>query len=610
MSKSATSDASADSASTAPLHHPPRAELIELIGGDPDLDWASHTSLLLPFSYRLHRRAAPCGNTPAWCQADIVEKCLGSEPRHDDSLKRTVGGKVPERERFKYFTADTANVLYGRSRRFVLNGERTERRVFALERHGQSAARDVAVQFKVPELWLFEFDHAHAHALRNGDEQPDDTLTCGILRVEFHFAPDQQVYLSDLLKLNEKLRYLRLPYHDFKDDGVRLTRCGAHLAYWLELLEAPLCAGDEHFDLLDPGEADVLRRQWDQQGARTTGWNPDGKHTTAFMHDDDRAFVSSTAIARTRLGDAWPPGQAVQPEAFPAWVALLNVDYSASEQTTAFEAEWVKPRSYARWAHYGTLFGFTSHSSCTLMNINNYSPVWLHTRSMYLDQTRLLLYVRSTVYRFSNRLVQHAVKQRANRNGDRGDRKQLLCDAESLLSQLADFINLYQFPLLSNQQQAVELYALQRRHLDIDDLFMEVQREAEGTHRHLDVQHTRLQTDFATLIQNAAFPVAAAALTAAVLAIAPISNWLTPRSVSAMGMQLNSAGMALGLLVLASALAAVLVMRRVRGWRRKALASTAIIGLAGALLAASNNERVANADAKPQTTAPAPINPP
>ncbi len=608
MSKSATSDAGADSAPTPSPHHPPRAELIELIGGDPDIDWASHTSLLLPFSYRLHPRAAPCGNTPAWCQTDIVEKCLGSEPRYDELLKRTVGGKVPERERFKYFTADTANVLYGRSRRFVLKGERTERRVFALERRDQSAARDVTVQFKAPELWLFEFDHANP--ARNRDKQADDTLACGILRIEFYFAPDQQVYLSDLLKLNEKLRYLRLPYHDFKDDGVRLTRCGAHLAHWLELLEAPLCVGDKHFDLLGPGEADVLRKQWDQQGARTTGWTPDGMHTTAFMHDDDRAFVSSTAIARASLGDAWPPGQAVQPEAFPAWVALLNVDYGANPQTTAFEAEWAKPRSYTRWAHYGTLFGFTSHSSCTLMNINNYSPVWLHTRSMYLDQTRLLLYVRSTVYRFSNRLVQHAVKQRASRDTDRGERKQLLCDAESLLSQLADFINLYQFPLLSNQQQAVELYALQRRHLDIDDLFIEVQREAEGTHRHLDVQRTRWQADFGAHIQHIAFPMAAAALTSAVLAIAPISDWLRPRSVSAMGMQLNSVVMALSLVVLASVLAAVLVMRRMQGWRRRVLASAAIIGLVIALLAVSNDEGVANADAKPQTTAPAPINPP
>lgn len=610
MSKSATSDASADSAPTPPPHQPPRAELIELIGGDPDLDWASHTSLLLPFSYRLHRRAAPCGNTPAWCQTDIVEKCLGSEPRYDESLKRTVGGKIPERERFKYFTADTANVLFGRSRRFVLKGEHTERRVFALERRDQSAARDVAVHFKAPELWLFEFEHAHKHAARNGDEQADDALTCGILRIEFYFAPDQQVYLSDLLKLNEKLRYLRLPYHDFKDDGVRLTRCGAHLAYWLELLEAPLCAGDKHFDLLGPGEADVLRRQWDQQGARTTGWNPDGKHTTAFMHDDDRAFVSSTAIARASLGDAWPPGQAVQPEAFPAWVALLNVDYGANRQTTAFEAEWAKPRSYTRWAHYGTLFGFTSHSSCTLMNINNDSPVWLHTRSMYLDQTRLLLYVRSTVYRFSNRLVQHAVKQRASRDNDRAERKQLLCDAESLLSQLADFINLYQFPLLSNQQQAVELYALQRRHLDIDDLFMEVQREAEGTHRHLDVQRTRWQADFGAHIQHIAFPMAAAALTAAVLAIAPISNWLGQRSVSAWGMQLNSVAMGLSLVVLASALAAVLVMRRMRALVWRVLASTAIVALALALLANSDDVSVANATVTPQITTPAPINPP
>jgi hypothetical protein len=58
---------------------------------------------------------------------------------------------------------------------------------------------------------------------------------------------------------------------------------------------------------------------------------------------------------------------------------------------------------------------------------------------------------------------------------------------ESLRWQFALFTNLYKFPLISNQQQAIEMYSLARRHLDVDELFQEVEEEIRSSHEFLDV---------------------------------------------------------------------------------------------------------------------------
>lgn len=510
-------------------YNPLPAEAIELLIGHPDHDWASHTSLLLPFSYRL-RPAGPVDSTqPVWGPCDTVEECVGRKPYRSEQKCRQVGGVVSRRERYKYFTADTSRVLFGRSRRFLLHGGESQQRGFRLPRDNKNTERNVDVVFSAPELWLFEFDQSirDADDRRSGTDDPGDPLACGILRIEFYFAPGQKVYLSDLLKLNERLRYLRAPFHGFDDDGLRLSGCAPHIAFWVDLLRAPLTDNGRHFSLIGGHEAAVLREQWDQKGARTDGWaTAEGQHHTPFMHDDDRCFVWTTAIACPPLSKLGPMGGPIAPESFPSWLALLNVERTADASMDPFQAEWTKPRTYMRWAQHGTLFGFTGHSGCVLANTNDFTPVWLHMRTVYLDQARLLLYVRSVVHRFSNRMVQHAVKQRGQVGKDRGSSAQMLGDAEHLLSQLADFTNLYQFPLLSNQQQGLELYALQRRHLDIDELFAEVRGEAEGTHRHLDVLRAKRQAELTNIIQTWGVPIAVAGLVATLLSIGEIGDSL------------------------------------------------------------------------------------
>ncbi|MCI5163858.1 MAG: hypothetical protein D3917_17960, partial [Candidatus Electrothrix sp. AX5] len=60
--------------------------------------------------------------------------------------------------------------------------------------------------------------------------------------------------------------------------------------------------------------------------------------------------------------------------------------------------------------------------------------------------------------------------------------------------------NLYQFPLISNQQQGVEMYKIARESMDIDDLFKEVQEEISSTHEFLEMRANRRLGRIANII--------------------------------------------------------------------------------------------------------------
>jgi Mg2+ and Co2+ transporter CorA len=55
------------------------------------------------------------------------------------------------------------------------------------------------------------------------------------------------------------------------------------------------------------------------------------------------------------------------------------------------------------------------------------------------------------------------------------------------------FTNLYQFPLLSNQQQAVEMYSLARKQMDVDSLFEEIEKEIQSSHDYISAVQDQQQ---------------------------------------------------------------------------------------------------------------------
>lgn len=246
-----------------------------------------------------------------------------------------------------------------------------------------------------------------------------------------------------------------------------------------------------------------------------------------LLYADNRAFVWTCAVVKPPASPpspACPPGlppagtttETVFPPAEPPllnrvralgeaagaelgtslgyWVRLLNMDPPArspgeSHTCSTFEAAWADERTYRRWAHSGAVQGFNYHGGAMLTGPCSEPPTWRHFGSLYFDQALLLFYLRVTLFRASHEL--HRLSTRLRRERDRkrpAMQNQLAEEFERLRLDFALFTNFYQFPLLSNQQQGIEMYTLCRAHMDVDDLFREVADEVHSTHDFLGLR--------------------------------------------------------------------------------------------------------------------------
>ncbi len=239
-----------------------------------------------------------------------------------------------------------------------------------------------------------------------------------------------------------------------------------------------------------------------------------------LLHADNRTFVWTCALIGKRY-----PGKTVygadvlkiefrkacnnlEAKDYGYWTRLLNVDPPDGNGSRLFEKEWTSERTYKRWEEWGTFYGYTPHSGAMLgapLEDKTYfnadpphqsdpfgPPMWRHFSGMYFDQTLLLLYLKTTLFRFSLEL--HQMTSKAMKAGE-GSKDKWLKDFQKLRWQFTLFANLYQFPLLSNQQQGLEMYTLQRKFMDIDDLFVEIKDEIQSSYEYLMVQQDREQTE-------------------------------------------------------------------------------------------------------------------
>lgn len=455
---------------------------IPLLTGRPQDGWASFSRFVLPFAYRLERRATRdlCALLPA----------LQSEPGSWDHLARWEAvdlarermGEVDLRARVDYFTAETAEVLFGqRTRRFRLAcpSEPLEAAPVIVD----ADSVQVAARLQPPELILFEFDV--------DDQDPDSPLHMGLLIHTVYF--DAALDSAQLYAFNECFRNLRKPYPGYKP-AVECSQIG-----WLKRLAkrciAPACRagceGEQRLwhDLLDaPLAVDGAAYQLYSLEASTQARHPeiglDTQVRTPMIHADYRAHTWSAAVSK-RGGSDLGPG----PMLSNGWLRLLNVDGPGSDPDSSpvdseFQQKWLADHTYQRWLSKGTLYGFTPHSGAAWLSSYPGSPLHQHFHTLYFDQLTLMLYLRSALFGFSREIS--LLTRRMQRRGTSGTR-----EFARLERQFSLFTNLYQFPLLSHQQQALEMYALLRDALDIDDFYKEVQDELRHMAETFDRRHDR-----------------------------------------------------------------------------------------------------------------------
>jgi hypothetical protein len=393
--------------------------------------------------------------------------------------------------------------------------------------------RDIAARLSAPALVLFEFGEG---GRSNEDEESWDILQTAFLVVQLFFKSGQPTIptLDDLLKINEVFRYFESPFEDhYKDreldkfcdqgafalneaDEQRAKSPESFYHRWWRLIDnVPIVLGDGH--------------QWRIERGRN---EEDTKRRARNAYPDNRAFVWTCAIVPEGAKHLW---QTLSPRYWIAsnyshWIKLLNVDYPFTEisgdnyRSNEFERDWADQRTYHRWEDSGTYYGFTPHSGAVLAPQMRDPPIWRHFGDMYFDQALLLLYLRIELFRFSAKLSEISRDARKP-HGAEGIWAQ---EFQKLRWQFTLFTNLYQFPLLSNQQQGVELYSLARRSMEIDVLFEEVQEQIHNSHdylaQQLDLDQTRETTRLTgeiTFLTKIAVAVSVIAVTSALFAV----NW-------------------------------------------------------------------------------------
>jgi len=465
---------------------------IRLVCGDPaDKKPATFTRFVLPFAY---------------CPVPPEKKDETTFYYEGDKQDESKKSEIIERK--KYLTYETGHVLFEKAKWLTLKNYHFDPVEVPFLDCG--VKRSIKVHIKSPSLILFEWPENLESCKKHCDMAGEvgcsvdkhNALRIGFLVVELYFSNSDGLSpgLDALLRLNEIFRYWQRPYEGHEKGYIELLGnfsleldsketirerkediSAIYFERWASLLDKPQIKIGGNKWRLFPLEWMVNARNFvSGKDNAPPGW---------AIYSDNRAFVWTCAITENGGGDLrkrfiMPEGKAWE---FGHWIRLLNVDnpgYDIYEthESRDFEKKWAEERTYKRWEEWGTFYGFNYHCGVMLGSKIEEPPICKHFKQMYFDQILLLLYIRVALFNFSmvlNRISAKALKEEnVNISGWRGM-------FQKLRWSFALFTNLYQFPLLSNQQQAIEMYSLARKYMDIDSLFMEVKEKIDNSHEFL-----------------------------------------------------------------------------------------------------------------------------
>ncbi len=492
----------------------------------------SYTVFLLPFAYSTEVLKSQGSAADAiWTELSWAGPLggIGAQDREevpspDSEVQRRPGASAgdasPERLqpeeadplglawRLQYFMPETNLVLFKRARWFQLAGIK---KIFAndlsLVRHDGST---IALGIEWSRLVLFEWD-LHADKCSQG---ASPFAKNGLLLIKVGFSEATTPTTSDLLRLNEIFRYYKLPFYKHPDVAFKRHEeiiglpgptedehlCMSYWAMWESLLCCPARLMDGTSFRLFPqewlegarsaamatAEGQAISTAEELLNSAVSGASPKGYAVPTWdVYPDNRAFVWTCARLSQAEGHcARFEGLLEQATARTTctdplteiWHALLDVD-SAPVPVDGFRLNWVQERSFMRWASGSTptVYGFNNFSVAVMGCLESWVPA--HFERMYLDMGLLLLYVRTCLFRASQRISWDTQARLAAGVGTAWEEH-----FRAFRGEFAAFVNLYQFPLLSTQQQAIEIYEKLRHWMDIDQIFAEVKAEIESTH--------------------------------------------------------------------------------------------------------------------------------
>jgi hypothetical protein len=445
---------------------------------------ASYTRFILPFAYEIQGKADAKARLK-W-EADLADN-------------------LPEIHwRKQYFTSEVADVLFKKAKWYVLKEDGEDfHKSFVIKRPDKEL---IDIEMNPPQLVLFQKD------------SKSKFLNTGFLILEIYFPKNKEVSFDDLLFVNENLRYKEQIFEGHREKICNLfstpgeveklftqnepSKINHYFDLWHYLLQKPIT-----------GEGDLVKIEGSIQHLR-----PKKDRAEWDIYADARTFVWTCAVTNKgaeALQNEFCPTSSEKWEAhnYGHWIKLLNVDSPSMDQKFTheqnqelthkqirqFERDWAKERTYHRWEEKvvfpNCYYGFSYHSGAALISDCPEPPLWKHWGAMYFDMALLLFYLRVTLFRFSSELTEISSKASCKENKD-SQIELWRIEFNDLRWEFTLFTNLYQYPLISNQQQGLEMYELARKSLDINELFQEIQDEIHNGHEfiHKEVQNTQSET--------------------------------------------------------------------------------------------------------------------
>jgi hypothetical protein len=436
--------------------------------GNPSSESASFTRFVLPFAYKICDKSSE--TSLKWEECEEIET-----------------GKMDIDWRKQYFTSEVAKVLFEKAKWYLLKeGSDVYARSFQIKRD----KKVISVQINSPQLVLFQ------------KESVSQFLNTGFLILEIYFVKEDKITLDDFLLINETLRYKEQIFKGHRKMVCSLfaspvevrkllpksesNKIKHYFDYWHYLLQQPIIIKVENGVELrqiivssDKNSIQRLRPKKDKQN-----WD---------IYADARAFVWTCVVLpngavnlSSNFGKFLPDEEKWQAHNYGHWIKLLNVDkpgdtpQATHQETSSFEKDWTKERTYHRWEekikYPSNYYGFSYHSGAALITDCPNPPFWKHWRTMYFDMVLLLFYVRVTLFRFSDELTKISTDTLVDETRENKIEKWSE-KFNKLRWEFTLFTNLYQYPLISNQQQGLEMYELARKCLDLNELFKEIQEE-------------------------------------------------------------------------------------------------------------------------------------
>lgn len=451
-------------------------------------------------------------------------------------------------KRKKYFTRETADTLYERGQWLTMCDAWNQTTWGKAEITVILRDKPFKIGMLPPQITLFEVPE-----IKHQNET--NILQTGCLYVDLYF-PEQQdnpPQLDDLLVLNEFFRYFGLPY-DYHENIFKnifsevpvsplsnkaigsLEPLECYFERWAALLDIPLEFNGQYYQFFTQEWADSAK-DWMYNKPRSTNL----EHWQIYA--DNRCYVWTVAFLKKggkTLKTCFEPTNAdLIASDYGHWIKLLNIDnppfnfelrkYKDPQVThksiTKFERKWANDRTYKRWETDGTWYGFCHHGAAILAPPKE--MIFFPSTTYYFDTTLMLLYIRMTLFRFGRELSK-VMQENLDNQGNKKQAQQQNVTMEKLRQlrrQFSEFTVLYRFPLLSNQQQAIEMYEINREFLDIEQFFKETKQKIENTHEFLELVESNNLASSANLLASWGIPLALGGLITALLSMEDRNIW-------------------------------------------------------------------------------------